>query len=63
MPKKTQDEAGAEIFRQIERRIVWVAAFLVNRGTSKALNSGCAKAADEALAEYEQRFPAILPPL
>lgn len=45
MPKKTDDEIGAAIFRDIENRIVWVAAFLVNRGTSKGLNSACAKAA------------------
>lgn len=61
MPKKTQDEAGAEIFRQIERRIVWTAAFLVK--SPGKLSDAAARHADEALAEYQQRFPPILPPL
>ena len=59
---KSEDQQAAEIVREFENRIVWLAAFLVNRGTTKALNSACAKAADEALDEYQQRFKAIQPP-
>lgn len=59
---KSEDQQAAEIVREFENRIVWLAAFLVNRGTTKALNSSCAKAADEALDEYQQRFKAITPP-
>lgn len=44
-----EDQEAAKMLREIENRIVWLAAFLVNRGTSHALNSACAKAADEAL--------------
>ncbi|MBP53129.1 MAG: hypothetical protein CMG88_03615 [Marinobacter sp.] len=59
---KSEDQQAAEIVRQFENRIVWLAAFLVNRASSNALNERCAKAADEALDEYQQRFPAITPP-
>jgi hypothetical protein len=59
---KSEDQQAAEMLREVENRIVWIAAFLVNRGTTKALNSACAKAADEALDEYQTRFPAIKPP-
>lgn len=59
---KSEDQQAAEMLRDVENRLVWLAAFLVNRGTSHALNTACGKAADEALAEYQQRFPAIKPP-
>jgi hypothetical protein len=51
---KSEDQQAAQIVREFENRIVWLAAFLVNRGTTHALNSACAKAADE----YQTRFPA-----
>lgn len=57
-----QDQEAAAVLREFENRIVWLAAFLINRGTTKALNSACAKAADEALDEYQTRFSAIQPP-
>lgn len=57
-----EDKQAAEMLRSFENRIVWLAAFLVNRGTSHAMNTTCGKAADEALAEYQQRFPPIQPP-
>lgn len=57
-----EDQEAAKMLREIENRIVWLAAFLVNRGTSHALNSACAKAADEALDAYQTKFPPIQPP-
>lgn len=59
---KSENKQAAAMLRDIESRVVWLASFLVNRGSSSGLNSNCAKAADEALAEYQQRFPAIQPP-
>lgn len=58
----SEDKQAAEMLRQVENRIVWLAAFLVNRSMTHGLNSSCAKAADEALDEYQTRFPAIQPP-
>lgn len=57
---KSEDQQAAEMVREFENRIVWLAAFLV--GKRGNLSSSAAKAADEALAEYQQRFPAIKPP-
>lgn len=62
MMAKSEDQQAAEMLREIENRIVWLAAFLVNRGKANGLTSGCAKAADEALDEYQTRFKAIQPP-
>lgn len=59
---KSEDQQAAEMVRTFENRIVWLAAFLVSRGTSNAETARCAKAADAALDEYQQRFPAITPP-
>lgn len=59
MAKGDDDAKGLAIVRQFENRIVWLAAFLVNRAKGSTLNSGCAKAADEALDEYQTRFAAI----
>lgn len=30
---KSEDQQAAEMLREVENRIVWLAAFLVNRGT------------------------------
>lgn len=57
---KSEDQQAAEMLREVENRLVWLAAFLV--GKRGNLSSSAAKAADEALAEYQQRFPAIKPP-
>lgn len=59
---KSEDQIAAEMLRQAENRLVWLAAFLVIKGSTQALGSACAKAADEALDEYQRRFPAITPP-
>lgn len=59
---KSEGQQPAEIIREVENRLVWLAAFLVNRGTSRGMNSLCGKAADEALAEYQQRFSPLQPP-
>lgn len=59
---KTEDQQVADMVRTFENRIVWLAAFLVSRATSLALSDKCGKAADEALDEYQQRFPPIQPP-
>lgn len=57
---KSEDQQAAEIVREFENRIVWLAAFLVcKRGN---LSSSAAKVADEALDEYQQRFKPITPP-
>lgn len=57
-----EDQEAAKVLREVENRIVWLAAFLVNRGTRRALNSACAEAADEALDAYQSKFPPIQPP-
>ena len=57
---KSEDQQAAEIVRQFENRIVWLATFLTTlRGRTA---EGAAKVADEALDEYQGRFPAITPP-
>jgi hypothetical protein len=58
----SEDKMAAAILRDVENRVVWLAAFLVIKGSTQALGSACAKAADEALDEYQRRFPAITPP-
>jgi hypothetical protein len=58
----SEDKMAAAILRDVENRVVWLAAFLVIKGTTHALGSACGKAADEALDEYQRRFPAITPP-
>lgn len=49
----------SRVTREIERRLVWLAAFAVSYNGSLA--SRASIHADEALAEYERRFPAIPP--
>lgn len=58
---RSEEQDAARVLREIEERVVWIGAFLVIRGTSNGLTERCAKSADEALAEYKQRFPAIKP--
>lgn len=52
------DKKAAAMFREVENRLVWLAAFLV-RTASGGLTKETAKLADEALDEYQTRFPAI----
>lgn len=59
MAKADDDKKGLAIIRQVETRLFWAAAFLVRARGS--LSSSAAKAADEALDEYQSRFPAIAP--
>lgn len=55
-------KTGAALVRILERRLVWLAIFGVNRlAASNSLNSSVAKSADEGLKEYETRFPEITP--
>lgn len=54
-----EDAIATALVRNIERRIFWSLAFaLCKPGYTP---SAAAKAADEALNEYERRFPAIRP--
>lgn len=59
MAKSDDDKKGLAIVRQVETRLFWVAAFLVRARGNRS--SSAAKAADEALNEYQSRFPAIAP--
>lgn len=58
---KSDDAKGAVLFREIERRVVWFGAFLVIRASTSGLAKSCAQAADESLAQYEDRFKQIAP--
>lgn len=57
---KNEDQQAAAMLRDIENRIVWLGTFFVI--LRDRTSEGAAKIADEALAEYQQRFPAIQPP-
>ena len=53
------DKKAAAMFREVENRLVWLAAFLVRTVGGVRPTKDNARFADEALDEYQTRFPAI----